>query len=283
MKNALKYGALALGLLVAMGAQATPSWSVQFSGSGSTDSLGDPTAATSYTSGSVGLTISGAYAADGTNNSGLASGNWTTTGAHSTVTYYGGYGLAMDSDGNQVPNHALDNNGNTEAVLMSFTQAVALSQLTLGYVCTGVVNNTTCDAHGANVSIFAYTGTGSPANLNAVAAGSMPSTAGTQAANGWTLVGNYAGLQQSVTNNVNASNTASSWFLVSAYNTAFGTNSANGNASWLSEGTDYFKIYSVAGSTPSTTKKTPEPGSLALAGVALLGAAWTRRRGARKA
>ena len=295
MKNLLKISAVALSLATALvpSARAASSWGVTFAGqtgAGSTYTDGSETitkAQTSYTSTGVsGLTlnISGAYATNGSGNKGLASGNWntsTSTPEGATVDYYGGYGLAMDSNGAVPPAHALGNSGNTEAVLMSFSQAVALSSLNLGYVCTSTTNGTSCDSHGANVSIFAYTGTGTPTALSNVAANGMPSTAGTQASNGWTLVGNYAGLQGGA-NAVDASGITSSWFLVSAYNTAFGTSSANGNASWLSEGTDYFKIYSVAGSTAPTTKKTPEPGSLALAGVALLGAAWTRRR-ARKA
>jgi len=266
MKNVFKFGAMALGLaaLMSQSAHAASSWNVQFSGTGANDSLGDPIATTSYTNGGVTATLSGAYATNGTSNTGF-SGTWTTSGAAATVNYYSGYGLGMDSDGNQAPNHAIDNNGNTEAILLHFSTPVVLSQLGLGYI-----------SGDADVSVLAYSGSATNPLSGVTAANTLTTT-------GWSLVGNYANLTVDTTNpytSVNSSNTASSWWLISAYNTAFGSACANctqQNGYTLSEGNDYFKIFAVAGTTP-TTGKTPEPGSLALAGVALVGAVWTRRR-----
>ena len=75
-----------------------------------------------------------------------------------------------------------------------------------------------------------------------------------------------------------ASSVGSSWWLITAYNTNFGTGTN------LTQGDDYFKLLAVAGTACTGTvtqcgpKRVPEPGSLALASLAIFGVIYTRRQ-----
>ncbi|MDE2145085.1 MAG: PEP-CTERM sorting domain-containing protein [Burkholderiales bacterium] len=282
--------ALVAGLGFAGAANAT--WT--FKGSGANDTNGDPLAKTSYTpdagfTGDPSLNISGVYARNGSGNVGFASGaSW----ASKALTYYDPNGLGMSSDGNTAPNHAIDNNGNTEGILLSFGSSVVLSSIGIGY-----------KSGDADISVFRYTGASAPASLPGSSVGSFVTDALGTANSGWDLVGNYANLAVDNTNPynmingcTNASGTAvcsssskgSSWWLITAYNTAFGTG-AN-----LTQGDDYFKVYAVAGSkctaggtacgsTTTTGGNVPEPGSLALVIAALTGTWAARRKSGRAA
>lgn len=224
------------------------------------------------TDGGISVTASGVFAANGgsyTNSttyniSGFGTGAKWASGA--LISYSGG--LGMSSDGSVSPNHAIDNGpktnssgtvtglGNTEAVLLSFGSSVVLNSITTGYV-----------SRDSDFSVFKYDGSSAP-TLTGSAASTM---------SGWTLVGNY-GVSNVGTTTVNSGLSGSSWWLISAYNTAWGTTSANGGL--LGQGNDYFKLLAVAGTkTPSGGGgSVPEPASLALVGAALLGIMGSRRR-----
>lgn len=266
---------LVLGLSLCFSAQAVDTWTytgVNASGAG----------VDTASSGAATLTTIGAFATNnGTNG---ITGNWSTntSGAPSAaLAFYSGGGLGMGSDGTSAPNHAIDNNGTyTEGVLLSFSSSTILTGIDLGWL-----------SGDADISVFRYVGTVAPA-LN----GTGASLASMNSA-GWQLVGNYANLTQDNTTPYNynlingATNAAaptagagslgSSWWLVTAYNTAYGSGTG------LTQGDDFFKLLAVAGSACSgvsaqcgntTTQKVPEPGSLALASLALCGVIYSRRR-----
>jgi hypothetical protein len=168
-----------------------------------------------------------------------------------------GYGLCSSSDvGCTVPNHALDNFGNKESLLLSFGSAVNLASVTIGYA------NTDSD-----ISVLAYTGAGNPA-----ANGNLTGHSYSQlAANGWTVIGNYADLTVGAAQALGTT-VSSSYWLVAAYNSTFGTCTGCTNSN------DYVKLYEVAGNTTPSTSRVPEPSALLLAGSALFGVIGLRRR-----
>jgi len=203
------------------------------------------------------------------------------------LLYYAGSGLAMNSDGATTPNHAIDGTGNTEGVLLKFSQSVVLSNISLGYATNSSGTNSPVD-----VSLFRYTGL--------VAPNGTPSLGTVGSMAGWELVGNYGDLTKNGTNDVNTAavdgsgaggtgGKGSSWWLISAYNSKFGA-VASQTRGLLDDGNDYFKILSVSGKCASanaagvcnsgggSTSSVPEPASLALASVSLLGLFGIRRR-----
>lgn len=105
---------------------------------------------------------------------------------------------------------------------------------------------------------------------------------------GWELVGSYADLTGDngspygdTARNVNTGNLASSWWLVSTFNTALNGSSStcrnaadNGNTT-CDQGNEQFKVNFIVASNAG---RVPVPGSLALAGLALGAAFWASRR-----
>lgn len=229
--------------------------------------------------------------------SNAATGSGFSTG---TVTVWGGgFGAMSSSSDYDNPEHAVDNKGADNALLLSFTGLpVMLTQLVTGW--------STGDQ---DITVLAYTGgIGAPVAPNLTASvisttGSVGSTSGygttmtnayasSNLGGGWTVVGNYAYADQggsgTTTINLNNSTVSSSYWLVMAYNSAFGTTATGSSSSGetLTNGTadgkyDYFKLQSVSGtqatSTGGGTGQVPEPAILALFGVALLAAGRARR------
>lgn len=155
------------------------------------------------------------------------------------------------------PNHSMDNSGtSTDLMLLSFSSSVILQKLTLGWAYTSE----------SDVTVLRYNGSSPPPDMLGAKAADLIGS-------GWDLVGSYANIGLATTD-INATGKSSSWWIVSAFNSTFGGSATTA----LTTGNDYVKVLSVAGETFSPATGVPEPGSLALAGLALAGVVGTSRR-----
>ncbi len=195
-----------------------------------------------------------------------AEANFTVTGWSNKST--GDKSIAQDKIGRwknsglgvealNSPQHAVDNSGKDyDALLFSFDKIVDVSKLGIGWY-----------SGDADVSLLAYTGA-TPFS------GSLSGNWLDLLANGWSVVGNY---DRNGTGefNVNAADYTSGYWLVGAYNRAFGGN--------LSKNNDYFKLNSItieAVKPPDTPPPVtvPESGSLMLFLLGFIGLLMARRR-----
>lgn len=205
--------------------------------------------------------------------SGISASNASTAAITASTAYYGG-GLGITSTGESgSPQHAIDNNGAIESMLITFSDGVPGSsfseKVNLSSVSFGWVSND------SDFSVYAYTGAGvgSPIGL----------TYSSLTSNGWTLIGNFnGGNTGSTLTSYNITNSYySSYWLVGAYNGVSGS---------LDTSDDYFKLAAVSGAACTSTTKpgcgatqptsVPEPGTLLLIGAGIIGLRRYSRRGA---
>jgi len=264
--------------LASQPALATSTWSFACGGSGAV----------------CGGTVSPSLQYSGTNTTNKASvSGWANTGTQTDYTipntttrenrfasgtvlsWSGGLGVRNSTETSGSPNHAIDNAGPEEFVLISFAEAVKLTSVGVGWY-----------SGDFDMTILAYTGSGTP-NLanNTLSPGDGPagnSVGLTQA--GWSLVGNYLFSSTTSTSDdakqvgsnwqydINTAGLTSSYWLVGAYNAR-----VSGGSTGF-EGNDYFKLLYAGGHTVTGGgggNPVPVPGTLALVA---LGLPFLRRR-----
>ena len=253
MKKTLTTALIAVASLVSLPAMATGSINYSYNksnycGGGSSD----PACPTFQ------FNSNGTGSASGTNVSASA---WSDTGtgtlSGATLTYYsGGFGVTSYKESTYDPEHAVDNNGKYEWIMLSFDKAVSLDEITLGWI------------GGYNY--------GKDADMT-VLASAAPSTN----LSGWTFIENLYYDGSSSDDFISRDNklvaqldneTCASYWLIGAINPAYASSNYVGN--------DFFKLYSVQACVDCGQPGTgvAEPGSLALAGLGLLGVFGLRRR-----
>jgi len=188
-----------------------------------------------------------------------------------SLSWWSGSGYGMYSPGESgQPQHAVDNNGYRESLLLDFGQSTTLESVTIGWKDQN---------QDSDITVLAWTGL---PNQTAPVFNSS-TTYGDLITLGWSLVGHYANLVANTAKSVNvAGSISSSHWLVMAYNNSFGTTKTDtsSSSSGLNSGNDYVKFLSVSYSTPTPRdNRVPEPSSALLLGAAIFGlVGWRNRR-----
>ena len=184
--------------------------------------------------------------------------------AQGCIESWNGVGVQYSGESATSPNHAMDNKDQFESILLNFGAAnINLSAASLGWVHND-------DVRRSDFFVLAYTGV-APFSGNLAGKSYADLLA---VGSGWSLIGNSGG-NGTGTYSLSSGSIYSSFWLIGA-GAVSGTSVGYGGNNYY----DYMKVASVGGSVkpPSTDNKVPEPGSLALAGLGLLGLIGASRR-----
>jgi hypothetical protein len=206
----------------------------------------------------AGITSINAYSVGTAATSTFASASWSS--------YTGGLGvrtLSPSLESTTSPEHAVDNVGSIEALLFRFDTSTILDKLSIGWPSP--------TAYDSDISILRYTGTltnnALPTDRNIT--GEKISDLITR---GWEFVGSY-NATQGVVEDINPNNLSSSFWLISAYSSSWGSGLGESN---VDGGNDYFKLSQLVGTAGGGgggggVGSVPEPTSLLLLAGGMLG------------
>lgn len=243
------------------------------------------------------LSTASAYSNTGDTTSNLNSSTATIESAY--LYTWNGLGVANRDGGNtspntgdtndtagNVPEHATDNQQRNDMVLFNFKENNIDVKVNLTGINIGWVNTSSPSSSDADFTVLAYTGNSAPAPLSGNTFANL---------SGWSVIGHYntSGTGDKVISYASGmENTASSYWLIGAYNANVASGATCRNASGGSigsvsltgcdDGDDYIKIAALTGTKytppPPPGQQVSEPATLGLLGLGLLGMSQLRRR-----